>query len=156
MSWDRIVEKFHRLSEQSADASLGDELIHVVQGLDAKPIPRAARLTCSRDRRGIPMITRRGWESYFHPPQKRTWPEREFSSVHFWSLAVFLPSIFQTMVVPIWMCTNFQSGAFSHRSSVDDPNYLRQQRRSLDSRATFGLNRSELFAQQGQSSSTKP
>jgi 2-methylcitrate dehydratase len=38
MSWDRVVEKFHWLSEQFADASLRDELIHAVQGLDAKPI----------------------------------------------------------------------------------------------------------------------
>jgi 2-methylcitrate dehydratase len=38
MSWDRVVEKFHWLSEQFADASLRDELIHAVQELDAKPI----------------------------------------------------------------------------------------------------------------------
>ena len=38
MSWDRVVEKFHWLSEQFADASLRDELIHTVQELDAKPI----------------------------------------------------------------------------------------------------------------------
>ena len=36
MSWDRVVEKFHWLSERFADASLRCELI--VQQLDAKPI----------------------------------------------------------------------------------------------------------------------
>jgi 2-methylcitrate dehydratase len=38
MSWDRVVEKFHCLSEQFADPSLRNELIHAVQELDAKPI----------------------------------------------------------------------------------------------------------------------
>lgn len=38
MSWDRVVEKFHWLSERFADASLRYELIHAVQELDAKPI----------------------------------------------------------------------------------------------------------------------
>jgi len=38
MSWNRVVEKFHWLSEQFADASLRYELIHAVQELDAKPI----------------------------------------------------------------------------------------------------------------------
>ena len=38
MSWDRVVEKFHWLSEQFADASLRDELIQAGQELDAKPI----------------------------------------------------------------------------------------------------------------------
>src|SRR5712671_4320542 len=34
MSWDRVVEKFHWLSEAFAEASLRDELIHAVQELD--------------------------------------------------------------------------------------------------------------------------
>src|SRR5882757_6128352 len=38
MSWNRVVEKFHWLSEQFADASLSYELIHAVRELDAKPI----------------------------------------------------------------------------------------------------------------------
>ena len=38
MSWYRVVEKFHWLCEQFADASLRDELIHAVQELDATPI----------------------------------------------------------------------------------------------------------------------
>ena len=38
MSWDRIVEKFHWLSEAFADADLRDKLIAVVQQIDVRPI----------------------------------------------------------------------------------------------------------------------
>ena len=38
MSWDRTVEKFHWLSEASADEDLRNRLIQVVQQLDARPI----------------------------------------------------------------------------------------------------------------------
>jgi len=38
MSWDRVVEKFHWLSEAFADESLRNRLIQAVQQLDAQPI----------------------------------------------------------------------------------------------------------------------
>jgi len=38
MSWDRVVEKFHWLSEASADEDLRNRLIRAVQQLDARPI----------------------------------------------------------------------------------------------------------------------
>jgi 2-methylcitrate dehydratase len=38
MSWDRIVEKFHWLSEPFADQDLRSRLIEAVQQLDAQPI----------------------------------------------------------------------------------------------------------------------
>jgi 2-methylcitrate dehydratase len=38
MSWDRIVEKFHWLSEPFADEDLRSKLIEAVQRLDARPI----------------------------------------------------------------------------------------------------------------------
>jgi 2-methylcitrate dehydratase len=38
MSWNRIVEKFHWLSERYADANLRNKLIQAVQQIDAKPI----------------------------------------------------------------------------------------------------------------------
>lgn len=38
MSWDRIVEKFHWLSEAFADEDLRSRLIQVVQPLDAGPL----------------------------------------------------------------------------------------------------------------------
>jgi 2-methylcitrate dehydratase len=44
MSWDRVVEKFHWLSEAFAEASLRDELIHAVQELDTRPIANLLNL----------------------------------------------------------------------------------------------------------------
>ena len=38
MSWDRVVEKFHWLSERFADENLRSKIIDTVQHLDAKPI----------------------------------------------------------------------------------------------------------------------
>jgi 2-methylcitrate dehydratase len=38
MSWDRVVEKFHWLSERFADENLRSKLIGTVQQLDAQPI----------------------------------------------------------------------------------------------------------------------
>lgn len=38
MSWDRVVEKFHWLSEAFADKDLRSRLIQAVQQLDARPI----------------------------------------------------------------------------------------------------------------------
>jgi 2-methylcitrate dehydratase len=38
MSWDRVVQKFHWLSEAFADEGLRGKLIKAVQGLDAHPI----------------------------------------------------------------------------------------------------------------------
>ena len=38
MSWDRVVEKFHWLSERFADEYLRNEIIRTVQQLDAQPI----------------------------------------------------------------------------------------------------------------------
>jgi 2-methylcitrate dehydratase len=38
MSWDRVVEKFHWLSEAYADAGLRDRIIEAVQQLDVRPI----------------------------------------------------------------------------------------------------------------------
>jgi 2-methylcitrate dehydratase len=44
MSWDRVFEKFHWLSEAFAEASLRDELIHAVQELDTQPIANLLNL----------------------------------------------------------------------------------------------------------------
>jgi 2-methylcitrate dehydratase PrpD len=38
MSWNRVVEKFHRLSEAYADDSLRGRIIEAVLQLDARPI----------------------------------------------------------------------------------------------------------------------
>jgi 2-methylcitrate dehydratase len=38
LSWDRIVEKFHWLSEPFADEDLRNKIVHLVQELDARPI----------------------------------------------------------------------------------------------------------------------
>ena len=38
MSWDRVVEKFHWLSEAFADADLRHTLVRAVQQLDARPL----------------------------------------------------------------------------------------------------------------------
>jgi 2-methylcitrate dehydratase len=38
MSWNRVVEKFHWLSEGSADEALRAKLIEAVQQLDTRPI----------------------------------------------------------------------------------------------------------------------
>ena len=38
MCWDRVVEKFHLLSEAFAEVSLRDERIHAVQELDTQPL----------------------------------------------------------------------------------------------------------------------
>jgi hypothetical protein len=38
VSWDRVVEKFHWLSEAFAEADLRDRLIQTVQQLDLRPI----------------------------------------------------------------------------------------------------------------------
>jgi 2-methylcitrate dehydratase len=38
MSWDRVVQKFHWLSEAFADRDLRNKLIEAVQLLDARPI----------------------------------------------------------------------------------------------------------------------
>jgi 2-methylcitrate dehydratase len=38
MSWDRVVEKFHWLSEGFADHDLRDRLIETVQQLDTRPV----------------------------------------------------------------------------------------------------------------------
>jgi 2-methylcitrate dehydratase len=38
MSWDRVVEKFHWLSERFADENLRSKIVDTVQHLDAKPI----------------------------------------------------------------------------------------------------------------------
>lgn len=38
MSWDRVVEKFHWLSERFADENLRNSLIEAVQQIDARPI----------------------------------------------------------------------------------------------------------------------
>ena len=38
MSWDRVVEKFHWLSEGFADDDLRDRLIETVQQLDTRPV----------------------------------------------------------------------------------------------------------------------
>ena len=38
MSWDRVVEKFHWLSEAYADEALRDQIIETVLTLDARPI----------------------------------------------------------------------------------------------------------------------
>jgi 2-methylcitrate dehydratase len=38
MSWDRVVQKFHWLSEAFADEDLRGKLIHAVQQLDSRPI----------------------------------------------------------------------------------------------------------------------
>lgn len=38
MSWDRVVQKFHWLSEASADQELRDKLIEAVEQIDARPI----------------------------------------------------------------------------------------------------------------------
>jgi 2-methylcitrate dehydratase len=38
MSWERVVEKFHWLSETFADEDLRQRLIQAVQHLDARPI----------------------------------------------------------------------------------------------------------------------
>jgi 2-methylcitrate dehydratase len=38
MSWDRVVQKFHWLSEAFADRDLRSKLIGAVQELDARPI----------------------------------------------------------------------------------------------------------------------
>ena len=44
MSWDRVVEKFHWLSERFADEGLRDEIIQAVQQLDSHPIARLINL----------------------------------------------------------------------------------------------------------------
>ena len=38
MSWERVVEKFHWLSEAYADAALRGRIIEVVQTLDERPL----------------------------------------------------------------------------------------------------------------------
>ena len=38
MAWDRVVEKFHWLSEAHADAALRGRIIEVVQTLDERPL----------------------------------------------------------------------------------------------------------------------
>ena len=38
MSWDRVVEKFHWLSEAHADGELRERIIRVVQELDSRPL----------------------------------------------------------------------------------------------------------------------
>jgi 2-methylcitrate dehydratase len=38
MSWDRVVEKFHWLSEAFADENLRNRIIQAVQKLDVQPI----------------------------------------------------------------------------------------------------------------------
>jgi 2-methylcitrate dehydratase len=38
MSWERVVEKFHWLSEPFADEDLRGRLVEAVQQLDARPI----------------------------------------------------------------------------------------------------------------------
>ena len=38
MSWDRVVEKFHWLSERYADGNLRSKLINTVQQLDSQPL----------------------------------------------------------------------------------------------------------------------
>jgi 2-methylcitrate dehydratase len=40
MSWDRVVEKFHWLSEAYADMDLRGRIIDAVQKIDAQPISR--------------------------------------------------------------------------------------------------------------------
>jgi len=38
MSWERVVEKFHWLSEAHADAELRERIITAVQELDSRPL----------------------------------------------------------------------------------------------------------------------
>jgi 2-methylcitrate dehydratase len=38
MSWDRVVEKFHWLSERFAEEALRNKIIEAVQQIDARPI----------------------------------------------------------------------------------------------------------------------
>jgi 2-methylcitrate dehydratase len=38
MSWDRVVEKFHWLSERFAEENLRTRIIKAVQEIDARPI----------------------------------------------------------------------------------------------------------------------
>jgi len=38
MSWERVVEKFHWLSEAHADAELRERIITAVQELDRRPL----------------------------------------------------------------------------------------------------------------------
>jgi 2-methylcitrate dehydratase len=47
MSWERVVEKFHWLSEAYADASLRERLIEVVQTLDERPLSDLMSLLAS-------------------------------------------------------------------------------------------------------------
>jgi hypothetical protein len=84
MSWDRVVEKFHWLSEQFADASLRKELIHAVQELDAKPlsallddfVDRLAQRIASFDKEAI-TDTKRLVDIASLPPDSEIAPEGE-------------------------------------------------------------------------------
>jgi 2-methylcitrate dehydratase len=47
ISWERVVEKFHWLSESYADATLRDRIIEVVQALDERPLSDLMSLLAS-------------------------------------------------------------------------------------------------------------
>jgi len=44
MSWERVVAKFHWLSESHADAALREQIIETVYGLDSRPLSDLMRL----------------------------------------------------------------------------------------------------------------
>jgi 2-methylcitrate dehydratase len=47
LSWERVVEKFHWLSEQHAEQSLRDEIVHMVSNLESHSIRELMALMTS-------------------------------------------------------------------------------------------------------------
>jgi len=60
MSWDRVVEKFHWLSERFADEALRNLIIQAVQQIDARPISDLMNLLAQVRPSAVFPKTRRG------------------------------------------------------------------------------------------------
>ncbi|MBV8187873.1 MAG: MmgE/PrpD family protein [Alphaproteobacteria bacterium] len=60
MSWDRVVEKFHWLSEAYADEQLRGRIIDAVQAIDSRPISHLMDLLCQVHPRPVYPVTHPG------------------------------------------------------------------------------------------------